>query len=204
MDLDTTKTQVLSDTQISLSRSIIAIGAFDGVHRGHQALISAAVNEARTAKVPSVVWTFDPPPKVVFGRVPQLCSLEEKLARITRLGTDYIVVASFNRHYAAKSAKSFLDDLGKCNPSSIHVGQDFRFGHKQSGDVGDLAACFNVNIATPVNCDAGEPVSSTRIRALRAAGRQNEADSLQGAFDKVSQFTGRLLTEDLRFKETTQ
>ena len=204
MDLDTTKTQVLSDRQIDLSASVMAIGAFDGVHRGHQALITAAVQDARAAKVPSVVWTFDPPPKVVFGRVPQLCSLEEKLARIAKLGADYIVVASFDRHYASKSAAEFLDDLAKCHPACIHVGQDFRFGHKQSGDVVDLGQRFAVRVAQPVNCDAGEPVSSTRIRALRAAGRQTEADALQGAFNKVSQFTGRLLTEDLRFKETPQ
>lgn len=203
MDLDTTKTQVLSDQQIELSACVMAIGAFDGVHRGHQALITASVQDARATNVPSVVWTFDPPPKVVFGRVPQLCSLDEKLARIARLGADFIVVASFDHSYASKSAGAFLDDLAKCHPHRIHVGQDFRFGYKQSGDVGDLEQRFSVRVAQPVNCDAGEPVSSTRIRALRAAGRQAEADALQGAFNKVSQFTGRLLTEDLRFKETT-
>lgn len=71
--------QVLADHQIALPACVATIGAFDGVHRGHQALIGAAVAEARAEGLPAVVWTFDPPPKVLFGRARQLCSLTEKL-----------------------------------------------------------------------------------------------------------------------------
>ena len=73
MDFTGIQTRILSDRQAHLPASVMAIGAFDGVHRGHQQLIRSAVAEARAVRVPSVVWTFDPPPKVVFGRAKPLC-----------------------------------------------------------------------------------------------------------------------------------
>ena len=80
----------------------------------------------------------------------------------------------------ARTAQEFLADLRQANPARIHVGHDFRFGTQQSGDVTLLAQAFDVLIAEPVACKDGETVSSTRIRALRAAGRLAEADALQG------------------------
>lgn len=198
MDFTGQTTRILSDHQIDLDASVMAIGAFDGVHRGHQHLISGAIREARASGVPAVVWTFDPPPKVVFGRADQLCALDEKLARIAHLGPDVIVVARFDRLYAARSADAFLADLARVNPRRIHVGADFRFGHKQSGDVARLSERFPVTVPTPVACAAGETVSSTRIRALRAAGLRGEADALQGPFDTARHLAGRLMTTDLR------
>lgn len=198
MDFVGQTTRVVTDRQIDLADSIMAIGAFDGVHRGHQHLITGAIKEARAVGTTSLVWTFDPPPKVVFGRAEQLCTLEEKLARIAHLGPDMIVVARFDRLYAARSAGAFLDDISRANPRRIHVGEDFRFGHKQSGDVARLGDRFDVLVPTPVACADGKVVSSTRIRALRAAGQRAEADTLQGPFDMACQLAGRLLTTDLR------
>ncbi|EBA06891.1 FAD synthetase family protein [Sagittula stellata] len=203
MDFQAAQTRIVTDEQAALPACVMAIGAFDGVHRGHQALIRGAVAEARAAQTASVVWTFDPPPKVVFGRAAQLCPLEEKLARIARLGPDMIVVARFDRLYAGRSADRFLSDLARLNPRTIHVGADFRFGHRQSGDTALLSHHFKVNIAQPVICAAGETVSSTRIRALRASGRLTEARALQGPFESAAFLTGRMLTQDLRFEETT-
>ncbi|WP_407495210.1 FAD synthetase [Pseudooceanicola sp. MF1-13] len=198
MDFDTPKTRILPDRAARLPNSVLAIGAFDGVHRGHQALIRAAVIEARERGVPAVVWTFDPPPKVMFGRAAQLCPLDEKLARIARLGVDCIVVARFDQVYAARDARAFMADLARVSPLTIHVGGDFRFGVGQSGDTDLLATRFNVRIATPILCEAGEPVSSTRIRALRADGRDVEAQALQGDFDTGQAFAARRLLLDLR------
>tara|TARA_R110002074_G_scaffold49292_3_gene125768 strand:+ start:4836 stop:5453 length:618 start_codon:yes stop_codon:yes gene_type:complete len=202
MDFIGQTTRIVTDRQIDLPGSVMAIGAFDGVHRGHQHLISGAVNEARTMGTTSIVWTFDPPPKVVFGRAEQLCSLDEKLARIAHHGPDVIVVAQFNRLYAGRSAETFLEDLARANPRRIHVGADFRFGHKQSGDVAQLGKRFDVTVPMPVVCADGQVVSSTRIRALRASGQRAEADSLQGPFGMASQLAGRLLTKDLRHHRT--
>jgi len=195
-------TRVMRDDQLALPASIVTIGAFDGVHRGHQALISRAVAEARAAGIPSVVWTFDPPPKVFFGRARQLAPLSEKLARIARLGPDYIVLASFCRSYAARSAEDFLTDLARIAPRRIHVGADFRFGALQSGDVALLARHFDIAPAPVVLCAAGEAISSTRIRGLRAEGRLHEARALQGDTPASALLSGALLTEDMRLEET--
>ena len=108
MDFSGTGTRVVTDRQIALPGSVAAIGAFDGVHRGHQHLIRAAIRDARARGVPSVVWTFDPPPKVFFGRARQLVALDQKLARIGLLGPDWIVVAPFHAAYARRSAEAFL------------------------------------------------------------------------------------------------
>lgn len=202
MDFSAQRTRVLTDRQARLPSSVLAIGAFDGVHRGHQALIRSAVDEARDRAVPAVVWTFDPPPKVVFGRAAQLSPLPEKLARIARLGPDLIVISRFNHLYAARSARAFLSDLARLNPSRIHIGGDFRFGHRQSGDVALLAQHFDLCIADPVTCSDGQTISSSRIRALRAAGDVTRAHALQGAFPAASHLAGRLLTEDQRYEET--
>lgn len=198
MDFIGQQTRVLSDHQVDLDTCVMAIGAFDGVHRGHQHLISGAIEEARASGVRTVVWTFDPPPKVVFGQAEQLCSLEEKLARLAHLGPDVIVVARFDRLYAARSAQDFLGDIARANPRRIHVGADFRFGYKQSSGVAELAQNYAVTVPATFACGAGETVSSTRIRALRAAGLKAEADALQGPFDLPRQLAGRLLTVDLR------
>lgn len=204
MDFETQKTRILPDWKARLPASVMAIGAFDGVHRGHQDLIRGAVAEARATQVPAVVWTFDPPPKVVFGRAVQLCPLDEKLARIAQLGPDVIVVARFDRRYAMRDARDFMLDLGRVNPRAIHVGGDFRFGAAQSGDTDLLALRFTVRIARPTLCDAGQTVSSTRIRALRADGRDAEARALQGPFDRAQALAARMLTLDLRTTPHTE
>ena len=147
MDFSGTGTRVVTDRQIALPASVAAIGAFDGVHRGHQHLIRAAIRDARARGVPSVVWTFDPPPKVFFGRARQLVALDQKLARIGLLGPDWIVVAPFHAAYARRSAEAFLADLGRIAPRRIHVGADFRFGARQSGDVALLARHFDLALA---------------------------------------------------------
>lgn len=201
-DAQSVNTRIVTDRQISLPQgSVIAIGAFDGVHQGHQALISDALVQARQLGLPSVVWTFDPPPKVVFGRAAQLIPLGQKLARIARLGPDYIVVASFTRCYASRSAEEFLADLGRLAPRSIHVGGDFRFGVRQSGDVCLLARRFDVSIRQPVTCAAGETISSSRIRQLRETGNFCDADRLLAAPCAMGQLGGSLFMNDIRFRE---
>lgn len=203
LDFEGCPTRVMRDDQLVLPASIVTIGAFDGVHRGHQALISRAVTEAREKNLPSVVWTFDPPPKVFFGRANQLAPLSEKLARIARLGPDYVVLSSFCRTYAARSAEAFLHDLSRIGPERIHVGADFRFGAKQTGDTTLLARHFEVVLAPAILCADGMTISSSRIRELRESGRPHEAVALQGELPSSSLLSGALLTEDLRHEESS-
>ncbi|MBU2031490.1 MAG: FAD synthetase family protein [Alphaproteobacteria bacterium] len=194
-------TQVVTDRQIVLSGCVLAIGAFDGVHRGHQRLIAGAIADARAAGLPAVVWTFDPPPKVFFGRAIRLSPLHEKLARIAALGPDWITVASFNATYAARSAESFIADLARIAPRRIHVGADFRFGARQSGDVGLLARHFDLALAEPVICAGGEVISSSRIRTLKMQGRAQDAATLLAAPPPLFQLGGGLQTLDMRLRE---
>ena len=172
--------QVHPSEKLRLWGSVAAMGAFDGVHRRHQRLICSAVIRAARLMVPSVVYTFDPPPKAYFGGAGILSTLEEKLDRLEALGVDHVVVASFDEAYASRSADSFLEELSYLHPREAWVGQDFRFGKGQSGDVALLGTCFRTKILEPIHCRSGQVISSTRIRSLLAEGNSGPARSLLG------------------------
>jgi FAD synthase len=165
---------------LKLSGCVLTIGAFDGVHRGHQELIGTAVRHARRLGLPSVVYTFDPPPKALLAGAQPLTEIGDKLARMSALAPDHIVVAPFDAAYRARTAEDFIREIGAFNPHMIWVGEDFRFGSCKRGNSEMLARYFGTRILPAVRCEAGEIVSSSRIRALKAAGRSNEAASLEG------------------------
>jgi riboflavin kinase/FMN adenylyltransferase len=165
---------------LTLAGCVVAIGAFDGVHRGHQQLIRAMIASARGRGVPSVVYTFDPPPKAYFGRARSLISLEEKIGRLSALEVDHIVIAAFDETYRQRTPLRFVAELATMNPRAIWVGKDFRFGLGQVGDVGLLERFFHVGILDPVRCEGGQIISSSRIRALRDMGDVLSAETLQG------------------------
>ncbi len=158
--------QVHPECTLELDASILAIGAFDGVHRGHQKLIASAVNSARKHRCAAAVYTFDTPPKAFFAGARILTSVEEKLRRIELLGAQHAVCARFNRDYAARSTDDFMDELACLNPREIWVGADFRFGARSAGDVDLLATRFNVKVLDAVRCSSGHVISSTLIREL--------------------------------------
>ena len=172
--------QVYPAQVLKLSGSVVTIGAFDGVHRGHQALIGGAAKRAQTLGAASVVYTFDPPPRAYFQGALVLTSLESKLRMLEKLGAEYTVVAHFDEAYAARSAESFLDELLDLNPQEVWVGPDFRFGRDGLGDVGTLAARFETRTFQRVRCEAGEVISSSRVRSLLVRGAVKEAQALLG------------------------
>lgn len=163
-----------------LSGCVVTVGAFDGVHRGHQQLVQAMVASARRQGLPAVIYTFDPPPKVFFGLARALVSLEEKLGRLGALEPDYIVVAAFNDACRRCTAMEFIAELGMLNPRLIWVGGDFRFGAGQVGDVGLLTRYFAVRTLGPVQCKGGQVISSSRIRRLLDGGELSAAEALLG------------------------
>ena len=165
---------------LRLDASVVAIGAFDGVHRGHQSVIRQAVATARALGVPAVVYTFDPPPKAVFAGARVLTPIEEKLRRMAGLGVHHAVVAGFDRAYASRPAASFLDELSALHPAEVRVGADFRFGAGRAGDVTMLRRHFHVSVVDSVRCESGEIISSTRIRNLIARGDTGLASHLLG------------------------
>lgn len=165
---------------LTLPASVVTVGAFDGVHRGHQELIRETIGRARRLGVASVAYTFDPPPKAALCGIRQLTSLDEKLERIGALGIDHVIVASFDDAYRRRTALEFIAEIAALNPRWLVVGEDFRFGCGKDGDVAKLRRHFHTTIMPAVVCDKGEVVSSTRIRGLRACGLDDEAERLEG------------------------
>jgi riboflavin kinase/FMN adenylyltransferase len=175
----------------------VAIGTFDGVHRGHRAIIGAAVARARELGCESLVLTFDPHPAAVVrpDRAPErLCSLESELELMADTGVDAVLVVPFTRELASTEAATFVDEIlaGRAGARHVEVGENFRFGHRAAGDADLLAARgvalgFTVH-AHPLVVYDGQVVSSSRIRTLVMEGDMEGAVRLLGGplpFDGV-------------------
>lgn len=167
-------------TSLTLPCSVIAIGAFDGVHRGHQAVIRQAVQRGKQLNAPSLVYTFDPPPRVYFQGARLLTSIHEKVTKLEKLGVDHVMFARFDQIYAQSSAYEFIKTLSRLNPLEVIVGEDFRFGKNREGDITLLNKHFHVRQIEPVCCSSGNPISSTRIRQLLSIGETQISNSLLG------------------------
>lgn len=166
----------------------IAIGVFDGVHVGHQALIRQAAEHAKQRGGTALAATFDPLPiqALAPGAPPSALSDAEGRVRLLHAaGADNVVVFHFTKELAAMSADEFMRRLAAAGEvRQIFVGEDFQFGHDRGGNVRTLAAAgpthgFEVVVASPVK-QAGEVVSSTRIRNALLAGDVENAARLLG------------------------
>lgn len=176
-------------TEQSLGRAVVAIGVFDGVHLGHQALVADTVALAAKHKARPVVITFDRDPDRVVtpdSAAPQLLTLDEKLTFLEETGADAIVVVRFCRKLAELTPHRFVTDvlLDACEPVAVVVGTDFRFGRSAAGNVDTMHALgsqwgFEV-VPQPLLEVEGGPVTSTRIRGLVAAGDVAGAARLLG------------------------
>lgn len=167
----------------------LAIGMFDGVHLGHRAVIESAVQSARRSGGLAAVLTFWPHPSALFRPESPTRLLQDaptKLRVLQTLGVDAIVTQPFTPELAQLSGEDFLPWLKRQLPhlAAIYVGENFRFGRGRAGDVALLVASaravgVSVFSAPRVNFD-GEPISSTRIRALLEAGEIEAANALLG------------------------
>jgi riboflavin kinase/FMN adenylyltransferase len=163
----------------SHSPALVAIGNFDGVHRGHVAVLSRAGREAAAAGMTPLAITFDPPPAVVLGRKTPaaLTPLERKIELIeAAVPAMRVVVRAFDLALAESSPERFARDVlvGELGAARVLVGQNFRFGKGRSGDLGTLAAIggelgFSASAMEIAGDDRG-PWSSTRVRGAIAAG----------------------------------
>jgi riboflavin kinase/FMN adenylyltransferase len=172
----------------------VAIGTFDGVHRGHQAVIKGA----------DTVLTFDPHPLQVIhpAALPKLIMpFGVKRDVIEGLGVDELVVIPFDQEFARRSAEEFIEDvlIAKLGAEQVSVGENFRFGAKAKGDPAMLAAReeFETRVVPLVETD-GETISSTRVRALVAAGDMEGARHCLGAPFMVE---GEVVSGDQRGRE---
>jgi riboflavin kinase / FMN adenylyltransferase len=171
---------------LKLPESVLTIGALDGVHRGHQALLLKTKERAQVRGVPFVVYTFDPPPKVFFKKCQMITSLDEKLSRLNMLGADHVIVGQFNEAYTKQSVASFIDEVMMIRPLEIWEDPNFQFGKDRRGTIEDLRTNFNVGVLKPLQCEDGELISSTRIRLLLQQGNYSLAKKLLGDIRYIS------------------
>lgn len=177
------------DISLSGAGSVVSIGNFDGVHRGHQAVIASAVAAARSSELASVVCTFDPHTRVWLepDKPPRLLeTLDQRIRAIERLGVDIAVVIPFRREVAEQPRREFVRRFleSALHATQLHVSKDFTFGAGGQGDVDYLARVaaehqFAVHVVAAVVAD-GAPISSSRIRDAIAAGCMDEATALLG------------------------
>jgi len=167
----------------------VTIGVFDGVHRGHRAILKATLARARSLGGEAAVVTFDRHPLAALAphAAPRnLMTLESRLAEFKKLGFHHAVVLSFNSRLSALTAEQFVRRIlvGRLRAASVVVGYDFHFGRNGRGDAAclrRLAATLGFTVTVvPPELDRGEPVSSTRIRRLLALGSVAEATRLLG------------------------
>lgn len=161
---------------IPLSDSVVTIGTYDGLHRGHQEIVKRVVTYANATHISSVAITFDPHPRNVLNPESELVSLimnlKDKLALFSELGVDYALVIPFTDAIRKMTANKFLNDIvvKYFSPSQIIIGYDHHFGFHREGSPEFLSKyakqhCFGIDVVDAVS-DEGALISSTHIRGL--------------------------------------
>lgn len=169
----------------------LAIGNFDGLHLGHQALLHKLCEVAKAKNLTPAVMTFEPHPREFFTPLnapARLCNLREKLEHFAEAGISKVFVCAFNQRFAAISAQDFMQEIlrEKLNTYTILVGEDFKFGAKRAGTVADFKANGFDLISLP-RVDVGtERVSSTRVRNALSVGNLALATQLLGRNYSIS------------------
>ncbi|MEZ7848848.1 MAG: bifunctional riboflavin kinase/FAD synthetase [Polaromonas sp.] len=189
----------------------LTIGNFDGVHRGHQAMLAVLKNEAQHRGLPARVMTFEPHPREYFspGAAPtRISTLRDKLTELARCGIDQAVVLPFNARLATQNAKAFIDDVlvNNLQVRYVLVGDDFRFGSQRAGDYAMLDAAGIAGGFEVARMDSyevhGARVSSSAVRAALARGEMDDAARLLGRPYSISGHVvhGKKLGRELGFR----
>jgi riboflavin kinase / FMN adenylyltransferase len=194
----------------------LTIGNFDGVHRGHQAMLALLINEARHRNVPSCVLTFEPHPRDFFARrlgqpemAPQrISTLRDAVLELARCGVDRLVVLRFDQTLASLAPQAFVDQilLRGLAAKYVLVGDDFRFGAKRAGDYAMLDGAGSVSgfdVARMMSYEVhGLRVSSSAVRSALAEGDLPRVAALLGRPYSITgrAIHGRKLGRDLGFR----
>ena len=174
---------------MSSDASVVCIGAFDGVHRGHQLLIARGREQADVLGRPLVAVTFDPHPRTILrpeGAPVSLCTLDRRIQYLLEAGADEVDVIEFEAGFAALTAQEFIDEVivEGLHAAAVVVGEDFRFGERGSGSVQTLAEAGAERgfTATAVSLflEDDNKVSSSRIREVVLSGDVLNAARLLG------------------------
>ena len=176
--------------------TVITVGTFDGVHRGHRDVIERLVARSRVLKIPSVLVTFDPHPLEIVNpsAAPLLLTThDEKLEVLAETGIDYMAVVPFTGELATYSAEAFVEIiLRRCfRLRELLIGYDHGFGRQRAGNVGVLRTLgerdgFQVDVVEAVSTSEGQSVSSTSIRRAVAGGDLVRAAESLGRLYSVS------------------
>jgi riboflavin kinase/FMN adenylyltransferase len=188
----------------------LTIGNFDGVHRGHQAMLERLIGEARRRGLASCVLTFEPHPREFFTPLAaptRLTSLREKSEFLAARGLERVHVQRFTRSFSTVTPEVFIGEIlaGRLKARWLLVGEDFRFGARRAGDIPLLksfAARYRYEVEVmPVVARAGARVSSSAVRAALAAGDLASAEGLLGRAYSISGrvIHGRKLGRELGF-----
>ncbi|MBV2143080.1 bifunctional riboflavin kinase/FAD synthetase [Falsochrobactrum sp. TDYN1] len=180
----------------SLHNCVVAIGNFDGVHRGHQAVLERALELAHENSLPAVVLTFEPHPRSFFkpdGPVERLTDATEKAQILRLMGFDAVVEQPFTAEFSQQSAEDFVQHIlvEKLHANCVVAGYDFHFGKGRRGtpeflqNAGDTSG-ISVSLVDAFSDEGGNLVSSTRIRALLCEGEAAQAAGLLGYRYRVS------------------
>jgi riboflavin kinase/FMN adenylyltransferase len=169
--------------------SVVCIGAFDGLHLGHRALVHHAITRAQDLGLPAVALSFEPLPREYFAQgtpPPRLTLPRAKIEGLREMGIDVLGLLRFDARLAAMSAEDFVREVlvGRLSAREVWVGPGFRFGRGRAGDIAMLRTLgrkfgFSADDILPVSSD-DERVSSTRTRAALVAGDFNTASRLLG------------------------
>jgi riboflavin kinase / FMN adenylyltransferase len=162
-----------------LGPTVVTVGMFDGVHRGHRALLDRVAAEAAARDVPAAAVTFDRHPLAVLrpgSEPPLLTTLDRKVELLGQAGMAVVLVLEFTRELSEVTAEAFAVEVlfDRLAARAVVVGENFRFGHKAAGDPALLAELGRPRgievVAVPLRADGDQVVSSTRVRADLAAG----------------------------------
>jgi riboflavin kinase / FMN adenylyltransferase len=205
----------LPDVGADLGRTVVTIGVFDGVHRGHQRIVYRALARAAELRLPAVAITFDPLPEYVLRpeiRPPMLTTLERRLELLGGLGLDGVYVINFTEEFSTRSPEEFVQSVlvDKLRAVDVVVGANFRFGRRAAGDVetlrdlgrsGSTGAGFMVDaieLAGTSGPGGSQVYSSSWIRDKIAAG---DVESAAEALGRPHRLEGLVIHGDHRGRE---
>jgi riboflavin kinase/FMN adenylyltransferase len=183
----------LDEVPADWGKSVVTIGVFDGVHRGHQRIVARAAEIGAQRRLPVVAITFDPHPDEVVrpgSHPPFLCSARRRAELLASLGADAVCVIPFTLEFSRLDPDEFVRIVlvDRLHAAAVVVGEDFRFGHKAAGDVallGKLGEKYEFSVeGLPLVAD-GTAISSTTIRGLLADGDVTAAARLLGRPHRV-------------------
>ncbi|MAK12502.1 MAG: hypothetical protein CMI73_02385 [Candidatus Pelagibacter sp.] len=178
------------------NNSILVIGNFDGLHKGHVSILNEAARFAKKNKRKIGLLTFDPNPKEFFSKVKnfKIISLREKQKILTIMKIDYLIILKFNKSLRNMTAQNFIEKIlkAKISPLKIIVGKEFKFGKNRVGNPNLLKKYFSTKIAIQKRI-SGKKISSSEIRKLISLGKISQVKKLLGRYWSVN---GKVVSGD--------